>query len=57
MAKDIYHETVKKALEKDRWVITNEFFRFSALLDSSMNDDFFSLTQRRKGAKFRCLFL
>jgi hypothetical protein len=22
-----------------------------------MNDDFFSITQRRKGAKFRCLFL
>jgi hypothetical protein len=25
--------------------------------NSSMNDDFFSITQRRKGAKFRCLFL
>jgi hypothetical protein len=22
-----------------------------------MNDDFFGVTQRRKGAKFRCLFL
>lgn len=29
MAKDIYHDTVKTALEKDKWVVTNELFRFS----------------------------
>ncbi|MGD2184223.1 element excision factor XisH family protein [Lusitaniella coriacea] len=29
MAKDIYHDTVKTALEKDGWTITDEFFRLS----------------------------
>jgi XisH protein len=29
MAKDIYHNTLKTALEKDGWVITNELFRFT----------------------------
>ncbi len=29
MAKDIYHNTVKTALEKDEWIITSELFRFS----------------------------
>jgi hypothetical protein len=29
MAKDIYHNTVKAALEKDEWIITSELFRFS----------------------------
>jgi hypothetical protein len=28
-----------------------EGVKFLALLNSSMNDDFFSITQRRKGAK------
>jgi XisH protein len=30
MAKDIYHDTVKTALEKDGWTITNETFTLSA---------------------------
>ncbi|HBB34584.1 MAG TPA: fatty-acid synthase [Cyanobacteria bacterium UBA8803] len=30
MAKDIYHDTVKTALEKDGWTITNESFTLSA---------------------------
>jgi XisH protein len=29
MAKDIYHDTVKTALEKDSWTITDEFFRLA----------------------------
>lgn len=29
MAKDIYHDTVKTALEKDEWIITNELFRYT----------------------------
>lgn len=29
MAKDIYHDTVKTALEKDGWTITNELFRLT----------------------------
>ena len=29
MAKDIYHDKVKTALEKDNWTITDEFFRLS----------------------------
>jgi hypothetical protein len=29
MAKDIYHETVKTALEKDGWTITDELFRLT----------------------------
>ncbi|MBW4506951.1 MAG: XisH family protein [Scytonematopsis contorta HA4267-MV1] len=29
MAKDIYHNTLKIALEKDGWVITNELFRLT----------------------------
>lgn len=29
MAKDIYHNTVKTALEKDSWTITDEFFRLA----------------------------
>ena len=27
MAKDIFHETVKKALEKDGWTITHDPYR------------------------------
>ncbi|MGD2184406.1 element excision factor XisH family protein [Lusitaniella coriacea] len=30
MAKDIYHDTVKTALEKDGWTITNETFTLPA---------------------------
>lgn len=29
MAKDIYHDTVKTALEKDGWTITDELFRLT----------------------------
>jgi hypothetical protein len=29
MAKDLYHNTVKNALEKDSWTITDEFLRLS----------------------------
>ncbi|WP_199303251.1 XisH family protein [Oscillatoria sp. FACHB-1406] len=29
MAKDVYHDTVKKALEKDGWTITDELFRLT----------------------------
>jgi hypothetical protein len=29
MAKDIYHNTVKTALEKDEWTITDELFRLT----------------------------
>ena len=29
MAKDIYHDTVKTALEKDGWTITNELFKLT----------------------------
>ncbi|HAX87711.1 MAG TPA: fatty-acid synthase [Cyanobacteria bacterium UBA11370] len=29
MAKDIYHDTVKTALEKDGWMITDELFRLT----------------------------
>lgn len=29
MAKDIYHNSVKAALKKDSWIITNEFFRLT----------------------------
>ncbi|MDY6781314.1 MAG: element excision factor XisH family protein [Cyanobacteriota bacterium] len=29
MAKDIYHDTVKAALEKDGWTITDEMFRIA----------------------------
>jgi hypothetical protein len=37
--------------------VSEKPIKIKALLNSSMNDDFFSLTQRRKGAKFCCLFL
>lgn len=30
MAKDYFHDNVKKALEKDDWVVTNELFRLEA---------------------------
>jgi|ERR671933_2298852 hypothetical protein len=29
MAKDIYHDTVRTALEKDGWTITDELFRLT----------------------------
>ncbi|MFP4102008.1 element excision factor XisH family protein [Coleofasciculus sp.] len=29
MAKDVYHDTVKTALEKDEWIITDELFRLT----------------------------
>lgn len=29
MAKDIYHDTVKAALLKDGWIVTDEFFRIA----------------------------
>jgi len=29
MAKDVYHDTVKTALEKDGWTITDELFRLT----------------------------
>jgi hypothetical protein len=39
-AKDIYHESVRQALEKDGWLITNDPYRLQVLDSSGYEIDF-----------------
>lgn len=39
MAKDVFHEVVKVALEKDGWTITDNYLRLSALSEVKLETD------------------